>query len=212
MGQRRIDSPFTMRPMPGVRSITLVATASLSLAGGTALAAAPDIDVRPVGAYRGELVRVSGNAGNCMPGNTVTLISGAFGGTQEFAGVPAIPAVVRSGGSFSVRTRIPRGRAIGLYTVSGRCGGGNLGATARLRVRRARRCGNYTFDGPGEADELSFIRIRTRRVRCRSARRLMRRVAAAGDPCPAHWTCVYPSSGRATWTRGRKRITFSPAG
>ena len=195
-----------------MRKIVPVAAASLLIAAGTALAAAPDIDVRPAGAYRGELVRVSGNAGNCMPGNTVTLISAAFGGTQEFAGVPAISTVVRSGGSFSARTRIPRGRAPGRYTVSGRCGGGNLGVTARLRIRRARRCGNYTYDGPGEADELSFIRIRTRRAKCAPTKRLMRRVAAAGDACPARWTCVYSATGRAAWTKGRKRITFSPAG
>jgi hypothetical protein len=43
-------------------------------------------------------------------------------------------ATTSAAGSFSKRVRIPAGRAPGSYTVTGRCGGGNLGITRRLRV------------------------------------------------------------------------------
>ncbi len=151
-------------------------------------------------------------AGDCAVGGQVTLMSRAFSPAHRFAGVPAIFARVRSNGSFSKRTRIPRRRKPRLYSIRGRCGGGSLGVSARLRIVVARRCGNYTYDGPGPADERSFIAIRTRRVTCSAAKGLMQLVAAAGDACPAHWRCVYPLTGRATWTRGLKRITFVPAG
>jgi hypothetical protein len=194
----------------------MVALALVTVTVGAAAAeaaAAPSIRVSPNRAYRGEVVRVFGNVdGGCAPGSQVTLTSRAFSPAQEFAGVPAIFARVRSNGSFSKRTRLPRRRTPRLYRIRGRCGGGNLGVSALLRILVARRCGRFDYDGPGEADERSFIAIRTRRVTCRGAKRLMRRVSVAGDPCPAGWRCVYPLSGRATWTRGRRRITFAPAG
>ena len=193
--------------------VALILAAVTVGTASAAAAAAPTIKVTPNRAYRGEVVRVFGSvAGGCAAGDQVTLMSKAFSPADEFAGVPAVFARVRSNGSFSKRTRIPRRRKPGRYSIRGRCGGGNLGVSARLRILVARRCGNYTYDGPGPADETSFIAIRTRRVTCRAARRLMRRVAAAGDPCPSRWRCVYPLTGRAKWTRGRKRITFAPAG
>ncbi|HKF79945.1 MAG TPA: hypothetical protein VKB17_03885 [Thermoleophilaceae bacterium] len=195
------------------RWITLILVAAVVDAATVAAASSPTIRVSPNRAYRGEVVRVFGSvAGGCAVGGQVTLTSRAFSRVHEFAGVPAIFARVRSNGSFSKRTRIPRRRKPGRYSIRGRCGGGNLGVSARLRILVARHCGNYTYDGPGPADERSFIAIRTRRVTCGAAKLLMRQVAAAGDACPAHWRCVYPLTGRATWTRGRKRITFVPAG
>ena len=68
----------------------------------------------------------------------------------------------------------------------------------------------FDYDGPGDSDE-SYIAIRTRRVTCRAAKGLMLWVALANDSRPARWRCVYPVLGRATWTRGRKRISFQPA-
>lgn len=192
--------------------VALVLVAVTFLTASAAATAAPTIRVSPDRAYRGEVVRVFGNVdGGCAPGSQVTLLSRAFRRTNEFAGVPAIFARVRSNGSFSKRTRIPRRRRLGRYRISGRCGGGNLGVRARLRILAERRCGRFDYDGPGDSDE-SYIAIRTRRVTCRAAKRLMLRVAVANDSCPARWRCVYPVSGRATWTRGRKRITFQPAG
>jgi hypothetical protein len=193
--------------------VVLALLAVTAVSASAAAAAAPTIKVSPNRAYRGEVVRVFGSvAGGCAPGGEVTLISEAFAPKNEFAGIPAIFARVRSNGSYSKRTRLPRRRKPGRYSIGGRCGGGNLGVVARLRILVARRCGRYDFDGPGPADERSFIAIRTRRVTCRGAKRLMRRVSVADDPCPAHWRCVYPISGRATWKRGLKRITFAPAG
>jgi hypothetical protein len=195
------------------RTVTLILVAVTVVTGTASAAAAPTIKVSPNRAYRGEVVRVFGSvAGGCMAGDQVTLTSRVFNPAHEFAGVPAVFARVRSDGSYSKRTRLPRRRKPGRYSISGRCGGGNLGVTARLRILVARRCGRYDYDGPGPADERSFIAIRTRRVTCRGAKRLMRRVSVAGDACPARWRCVYPLTGRAKWTQGLKRITFAPAG
>ena len=45
-------------------------------------------------------------------------------------------AKVERGGAFSVRTRIPPVKRTGRYTVTARCGGGNLGILEHLTVRR----------------------------------------------------------------------------
>ncbi len=82
------------------------------------------------------MVTIKGSAGDCRVGNTVSLLSRAFVHTHEFAGVPAVLARVRAGGSFHGTTAIPRTRMRGRYVVTGRCGGGNLGVTAHVRVIR----------------------------------------------------------------------------
>jgi hypothetical protein len=53
---------------------------------------------------------------------------------HDFAGQPAIHATVRSGDRYSVITRIPASRAPRRYAITARCGGGNFGVTAHLRV------------------------------------------------------------------------------
>jgi hypothetical protein len=63
------------------------------------------------------------------------LLSRAFVHTDEFAGVPAVIAAVKPSGTFTTSTRIPRSTPAGTYTISGRCGGGNLGVSATLTVR-----------------------------------------------------------------------------
>ncbi len=93
----------------------------------------PTLQVNPSRVRRGGFVRVHGGVFACQ--GPVTLLSGAFSRRHQFAGVPAISAPVGSHGAYSVRTRIPAARPPGLYTISGRCGGGNLGVQARLRVR-----------------------------------------------------------------------------
>jgi hypothetical protein len=65
------------------------------------------------------------------------LLSRAFVHTDEFAGVPALIAAVKPGGTFTTTTRIPRSTPAGTYTISGRCGGGNIGVVATLEVRAA---------------------------------------------------------------------------
>jgi hypothetical protein len=189
---------------PG-RGIALALVAVVLGAGVAAAAPAAEIHVKPTRAYRGEVVRVFGTvAGGCATGDQVTLISKAFSGAHEFAGVPAIFARSRSDGSFSKRTRIPGTRKLGRYSIGGRCGGGNLGVIAHLRILSARHCGNYTFE------ETTFKAIHARILTCSAAKRLLGRVASAAAGCPPHWRCVYPATGRVTWTRGRKRISFVP--
>jgi hypothetical protein len=92
----------------------------------------PTLRVSPRRVRRGGFVRVHGGVFGCQ--GPVTLISAAFSRRNQFAGVPAISAPVRAHGAYSVRTRIPAARRPGVYTISGRCGGGNLGVQARLRV------------------------------------------------------------------------------
>ena len=108
--------------------VTLVASA------GVALAAGPTINTDPKPVTQGGVVRVFGVVPQCARGNTVTLLSRAFSHRHEFAGVPAISAVVRRHHRYSKRTTIPAQRRPGRYRITGRCGGGNLGVIAHLRV------------------------------------------------------------------------------
>jgi hypothetical protein len=113
-----------------------IAVAAILATAGVAVAAGPTINVDPHRVHRGELVRVFGVVPGCPRGDQVTLLSRAFSHRHEFASVPAIFATVRSGHHYSKRTRIPAGRRARRYAVRGRCGGGNLGVTAHLRVLR----------------------------------------------------------------------------
>ena len=98
-------------------------------------ARSPFLRVRPRRVLAGSHVRVTGLVPiGCDRGETVTLISRAFSHRHDFAGLPAIFTTVRRVGGLSRRTRIPRGRRPGLYRITARCGGGNLGVSARLRV------------------------------------------------------------------------------
>jgi hypothetical protein len=93
------------------------------------------LTVRPAAVRRGGNVLVSGVAGGCTAGDQVTVSSRAFAPTHRFAGVPAVFAQVGSAGRFSATTRIPATRKPGTYVLTARCGGGNLGVSARLTVR-----------------------------------------------------------------------------
>jgi hypothetical protein len=98
------------------------------------------LHVSPSAVTAGDTVTVSGwlapaPGSECASG--VTLLSNAFVHTHDFAGVPAIAAAVKPDGTFTVTTRIPRSKAAGTYDIGGRCGGGNIGASATLRVRAA---------------------------------------------------------------------------
>jgi hypothetical protein len=115
--------------------------------GGTlvvraAPATAPvNIHVSPSRIVAGHTVTVSGSAGQvpadsaCASG--ITLISKAFIHTHDFAGLPAVVAAVNSAGAFTATTTIPRSKPAGTYSITGRCGGGNLGVSATLVVRAA---------------------------------------------------------------------------
>ena len=100
-----------------------------TLATTVALAVLPRI-VRP-----GSSVLVSGVAGGCTAGDRVTISSHAFTAAQTFAGIPAVFARVGSAGRFSATARIPATRRPGAYVLTARCGGGNLGVSARLTIK-----------------------------------------------------------------------------
>jgi hypothetical protein len=100
----------------------------------TLTGAAPSLSVTPTTVKRGHVVTVKGSADGCPVGDRVTLISRAFRHSHDFAGLPAVFATVRAGGSFRTTTRIPLSRKPGRYAVTARCGGGNLGVSAHLRV------------------------------------------------------------------------------
>ncbi|MBA3736667.1 MAG: hypothetical protein H0W90_16005 [Actinobacteria bacterium] len=99
-------------------------------------AATPSLSVSPASIRAGGTIRLSGSADGCTLGSNVFLLSRAFVRRHEFAGVPAALAKVRTGGAFKVWTTIPRARRPGHYVITARCGGGNLGVSVSLRVRR----------------------------------------------------------------------------
>jgi hypothetical protein len=118
-----------------MRRVFLIALVVALLAStGVALAAGPTINTDPTRVTQGGVVRVFGVVPQCARGNTVTLLSRAFSHRHEFAGVPAISAVVGRHHRYSKRTTIPAQRRPGRYRITGRCGGGNLGVIAHLRV------------------------------------------------------------------------------
>jgi hypothetical protein len=117
-------------------ALPIAATLAATLCVAAATAASVSLSVSPATVRAGRMVTIKGSAGDCRVGNTVSILSRAFVHTHEFAGVPAVLARVRAGGSFHATTTIPRARKRGRYVVTGRCGGGNLGVTAHLRVIR----------------------------------------------------------------------------
>ena len=112
-----------------------LATAALALALPAAAAARRRSRWRRIPSPAATSCCVTGSAGDCPAGDAVTILSHAFVHTHDFAGVPAVYARVRAGGAFHVSTRIPATRKPGAYTVTARCGGGNLGVLKHLRVR-----------------------------------------------------------------------------
>jgi hypothetical protein len=96
----------------------------------------PTIHAQPRTVLAGNKVRLHGFAGGCPTGDRVTLISRAFFAHHMYRGRPAVYAIVKSGGSYSVNTRIPKGRKAGRYAITARCGGNSFATTAFLRVTR----------------------------------------------------------------------------
>ena len=118
-----------------MKRLIAIAVAGAMLAFAAVGWAKVSIKVSPTSVKAGGRVTVSGSAGNgCASGDQVTLISKAFAHKHDFAGLPAIFAVTHKGGAFSTTTTIPKSRKPGSYTITGRCGGGNLGTHATLKV------------------------------------------------------------------------------
>ena len=119
------------------RWLTLSLAAALAVTlSAAALAAGTSLHVHPHKVEAGHRVHIKGSAGDCPVGDQVTLLSRAFSHRHEFAGVPAVFTHVKSGGNFGRWVRIPTRRAAHRYSLTGRCGGGNLGVTRHIRVVR----------------------------------------------------------------------------
>jgi hypothetical protein len=117
-------------------AVALLLAAVVAVAAPSRARARAAIHVSPKSVVAGDKVRVYGSArGGCKVGDLVTLISRAFPRQTNFAGLPAISTTLGRGGSFSVSVAIPARVRPGRYRISGRCGGGNLGAHAALTVR-----------------------------------------------------------------------------
>jgi hypothetical protein len=99
----------------------------------TAAASSASLSVSATRVSQGGVVRVSGR---CEPDTSGVVISKAFlhDATHDFAGVGAVSFTTGTSGRFVVVGRIPDTRAVGTYTVTARCGGGNLGISRRLLV------------------------------------------------------------------------------
>ena len=112
-------------------AVALVVLAAVAMVA-SATASRPRISVRPGTVSPGGLVHVSGNAGSCAAGNTLTLISSAFPGHAYGKGT--LTGRVGAGHAFSISGHVRSDARAGSYTVSARCGGGNLGVSATVRV------------------------------------------------------------------------------
>jgi hypothetical protein len=111
--------------------IGTIATAVVALVlAATVTAATPRLSVQPTSVARGGTVTVSGRG--CLAGDLIYLISPPFVGNAFVQHSVATRA--RSNGTFSRHVRIRRYVHPGRYLITARCGGGNLGVAARLRV------------------------------------------------------------------------------
>jgi hypothetical protein len=117
--------------VPGRSSSVIASAAVVALVlAGTVAGATPRLTVQPKSVARGGVVTVSGTG--CRAGDLVYLISPPFVGNAFVAHSVATRA--RSNGSFSRRVHIRTSIRAGRYLITARCGGGNLGVSARLRV------------------------------------------------------------------------------
>jgi len=113
---------------------SLVVVAALVAAGvsfGSA-SSRPSLHVQPGTAAAGGRVHVFGNAGACSAGDHVTAISAAFPG--HAFGEGTLSGRVRSDHTFSFAGHLRGAVHAGRYAVTARCGGGNLGAKAHVKV------------------------------------------------------------------------------
>ena len=125
---------------PATRRLpTILLIAFVVVVLGAASAVAATITVNPSTVPAGSQVTVSGDVlangspGCAVPGD-VTLISPAFAGLGEFAGVGATTATADASGNFTTTVTLSPSVAPGTYDITGRCGGGNLGVSASLTI------------------------------------------------------------------------------
>ena len=109
--------------------IGALAVAGFALASGSSRTS---LHVQPTAVAPGGHVHVYGNAGSCTPGTTLTAISSAFPGHAYGQGT--LTGRVRANHTFSFAGHLRAGVRAGTYSVSARCGGGNLGVSAHIHV------------------------------------------------------------------------------
>jgi hypothetical protein len=108
------------------------------MVGMPGLASAASINVAPSTVVPGDDVRLTGDvlAGGtpgCDVSAGVTLVSDAFAGLGEFAGVAAVNLPLDASGHFDSTVTLSTSLTPGTYSIGGRCGG-NLGVSATLVV------------------------------------------------------------------------------
>jgi hypothetical protein len=113
---------------------SLVAVAALAVAGAAfgSSSSRASIHVQPTAVAAGAPVHVYGSVGSCSSGR-VMVISKAFPG--HAFGEGGLTGHVRPDHTYSIDGHVRSSLRAGTYSVSARCGGGNLGVSGRVRVR-----------------------------------------------------------------------------
>lgn len=122
--------------MRRILAVSIVLLPALWLAAPSAARSSVTLTVTPTRAPAGSSVQVSGT---CEAHTGGYVLSHAFlhDAAHDFAGVGAVAFQTDASGNFAVTAQVPASITPGRYDVTGRCGGGNLGITAQLRVTAA---------------------------------------------------------------------------
>jgi len=130
---RALCERASTRNVLDVRLLTgsMVTAAIAAALAVSARASTPALHVTPSSVHRGGTVTFTG--AGCRRGETVFLISRLFPG-HAFGGEGAITTIARYRGHFTRSFRVRRTTRRGRYVITARCGGGNLGVAAHLRV------------------------------------------------------------------------------
>jgi LPXTG-motif cell wall-anchored protein len=112
-------------------AVVVAGVVGLSSVAGAATAS---IAISPASVPQGGQVSMGGT---CDANTSGFLLSQAFIGHTEFAGVPAVAFTTNSAGRFFVTFHINKAVTPAVYSVTGRCGGGNMGITVHVKVTAA---------------------------------------------------------------------------
>jgi hypothetical protein len=120
-------------PIVAVLAFGALVLAALLALAGPAVAASASLHVSPTTVAAGRTVTVSGS---CEANTNGFVISEAFfkDATHEFAGLGAVAFTTGAAGTFTTHPVVAATTAPGNYVITARCGGGNLGIEAHLRV------------------------------------------------------------------------------
>jgi hypothetical protein len=139
-GPDTVSAPTVSSPPSATPAITGSPTPPPASASAGATPAAPvstsgavgqTLTLDPGTLPAGTAVHISGYAPDC---SGVTILSRAFPGPQEFAGVHAVTAASTPDHRFSATVTLPTSTPPGSYPVTVRACGGNLGVELTLRV------------------------------------------------------------------------------